>query len=305
MPVTQDDGLELDTTNIVFTKEPEELPELLRMAVDHIAAMEKEEQAAFLSGANFYMDAMMDAEGAAFDLLGQDMQMEAEELCKLYSDAVCYFREKPLRLKLSALENGSEPQKEAEKNAPGFRHVISPYMKALVNGYLVEIQEASRIRDSGVLVGINEYDRPGSVIHLMDGAKALRHKDAIVITTDNVGYASSKKMDQSYIRRQGLVIDSYELSETLCKDRVRRNTGCKDASLLNRCYDLWLKVKEFCETNSITEGSVSPMELERLVQAVMLDGEDSLEANLACCVISKATSSIEDQRDIRTALQLS
>ena len=306
VPESESEGLELDMTQVALTSNDSgiEMSPNLELAIQNISAMEKDERDNFLSGSAFFMEAMMDAEGAAQTLLGKEMQIDSDELCKLYTDAVCYFREKPLRFKIAHLEAGEAPAEIKEKG-PGFKHIMSNYIKALINGYIVEIQELSRIRDSGVAVGINEYDHAGAVIHLMNGAIARRHKDAICIITDNVGYASSKSIDQSVIRRQALVIDSYELTEQMVKDRARRNTGCKDTGLLNRCYGLWAKVKEFCETNSITEGSVSPMELERFVQAVMLDGEDSLEENLADCVISKATSSIEDQRDIRTACGLS
>jgi hypothetical protein len=191
------------------------------------------------------------------------------------------------------------PQKEEK---PGFKHVLSAYMKALINGYLCEIQEPSRIRDSGVLVGTNDYERAGAVIQLMSGAMARRHKDALVIYTDNVGYASCRPIDPSVLRRCGMIVDSYELTEQMLKDRTRRNTGCKDEALLDRCYKAWSAVAEHCATNSITEGSVSPMELERLVQAMMLDGDDAFEQNLADCIISKATSSIEDQKIIKRGL---
>ena len=45
-----------------------------------------------------------------------------------------------------------------------FKHVESNFVKALTRGYIVEIQEISRIKDAGVLVGLNEYDRPGAII---------------------------------------------------------------------------------------------------------------------------------------------
>lgn len=304
VPESEDDGLELDMGNITVKADDElEMNPNLQLAIQNVSKMERDNRKAFLSGTSFFMEAMMDAESAAFTLFGEDVKLDSEDLCKVYTDVICFFREKPLRLQLSQMDS-AEKQPEKKDDKPGFKHVMSPYMKALINGYIVEIQEPSRIRDSGVLVGINEYDRAGAVVHLMNGAMARRHKDAICIMTDNVGYASCRPIDPSVLRRQGMIIDSYELSEQLLKDRVRRNTGCQDTSLLNRCYDLWVKVKEYCQLNSITEGSVSPMELERFVQAMMLDGDDYLDENLADCVVSKATSSIEDQRDIKTACGL-
>lgn len=304
VPATEDDGLEVDASAITLTQNADiEMSAELRMAVDYVSTMPNDERKAFLSGARFYMEAMMDPEGAAYSLFGKDVEMEPEDLCKVYADTVSYFREKPLRVKIAQMENTEQatPQKEEK---PGFKHVLSAYMKALINGYLCEIQEPSRIRDSGVLVGTNEYDRAGAVIHLMNGAMAKRHKDALVIMTDNVGYNSCRPIDPSVLRRQGLIIDSYELTEQMLKDRTRRNTGCKDEKLMERCYQAWKQVAEYCETNSIKEGSVSPMELERLVQAMMLDGDDAFEQNLADCIISKATSSIEDQQSIKSAISV-
>lgn len=302
VPESESEGVELDMDGIALADANESLmSEHLRCAVDHVSKMDKTEREAFLNGSAFYFNAMMDTGAACCSLCGKDLGLDTEDVCSLYSETRSYFREKPLRLKL--MQNEVEPDKQEQKSEskPGFKHIMSNYVKALVNGYMVEIQEASRIRDSGVLVGINEYDRPGAVISLMNGAMARRHKDAICVITDNVGYASCRPIDPSVLRRQGMIIDSYELPEKMLKDRVRRNTGCKDNSLIDRAYELWNKVKEFCEQNSITEGSVSPMELERFVQAVDHEGIDSLEVNLDDCIISKSTSSIDDQRDIRTA----
>lgn len=302
VPATEHEGLEVDWTNVALPQE-ERVSAEVQQAINHVVQMEEAEREEFLRGTGFLMDAMMDADYAALRLFGKSVEKETDELLRIYTDTVVYFREKPLRAKIASLEtDGAEKQPEKQDNKPAFKHVLSNYFKALINGYIIEIQEPSRIRDSGVLVGLNEYDHAGAILHLMNGGMARRHKDALVIKTDNVGYASCRQLDPSNIRRDGFVIDSFDLSEQLMKDRARRNTGCTDMALLNRCYAMWLKVKEYCDTNSITEGSVSPVEFERLLQAVMLDGEDSLEMNLDRCVISKASSSAEDQRDIRSAL---
>lgn len=44
----------------------------------------------------------------------------------------------------------------AGNGAARFKHVESNFVKALTRGYIVEIQEISRIKDAGVLVGLNE-----------------------------------------------------------------------------------------------------------------------------------------------------
>jgi len=185
VPETEEDGLELDMTNVVTSVVC--LSPLLEKAVKHLSQKQQAEREAFLSGTDFYMTAIMDPESAAFSLLGEDAAMDTEELCGLYTEAVCYFREAGLRAKISDLEAQIDGKVEKKEHKPGFKHVMSNYIKAMINGYIIEIQEPSRIRDSGVLVGLNEYDRAGAVIHLMNGGIGKRHEDAICIMTDNVG----------------------------------------------------------------------------------------------------------------------
>ena len=71
-----------------------------------------------------------------------------------------------------------------------YKFVESNYVKALEHGYIVEVQEISRIRDAGVLVGLNEYDRAGAMIPLVDGRFVRRHPDAMVVYTDIMGFWS-------------------------------------------------------------------------------------------------------------------
>jgi hypothetical protein len=302
VPAGTTEGIELDMSNVSVKETADDdttKPPFFDAALTYVKSLPKDKRDEVLSPATFFMTAMMDTEMATEELLGKVEAISAADLYWLYS-AVCTEMEKaPLKAKIAKLEAAGNSEKKNDE--PSFIHVISNYVKALVNGYIIEIQEASRIRDSGVLVGLNEFDRAGAMIPLMNGAIARRHKDAICVITDNVGYASCRPIDSSVLRRQALIIDSYELTKEQLLDRVKRNTGCHDTGLLELGYKLWSCVKEFCEQNSIVEGSVSPTELERFIQAVHYDGPDSISWNLNDCIISKATSSIEDQRGIRDA----
>lgn len=306
VPVSEADDSEFEMDNVLTFKpavaeqDEQTRPPHFSEAVTHLLSLDETERSAILTPSTFYSTALMDQDSACEMLLGKVEDIFLEDLCSLYCEVAQEIKTRPLQKKIDNLEAAGNKE-EKKDNAPGFIHVVSNYVRALAKGYLVEIQEPSRIRDSGALVAMNEYERAGSIIHLMNGAVTRRHKDAIVITTDNVGYCSCRPLDPSFIRRHGMVIDSYELTREQLLDRVKRNTGCTDSATLDLGYLLWDTVKSYCEQNAITEGSVSPMELERFIQAVSYDGPDSISVNLSDCIISKATSSIEDQRDIRTA----
>lgn len=306
VPNSNSDDLLVDMNQLLTPKKASMTetftPPFFDEAMQYVQALDNSAKMQLLDGSVFFQDAFCDTESAVQRLLGRYEELDVTQVCWLYAEVCNAIRQAPMKTRIAELE-AAMPDADNSESKPDFVHVLSPYVKAMTNGYLVEIQEASRIRDSGVLVSINEFDRPNAVLPLMNGYSAIRHKDALCIITDNVGYSSCRPIDPSVLRRQGMIIDSYELTKERLLERVRRNTGVTDSNLLERCYHLWETVKFYCEQNSIAEGSVSPMELERFVQAVKYDGPDSIDYNLDDCVISKATSSIEDQRDIRTACQ--
>lgn len=180
----------------------------------------------------------------------------------------------------------------------------SAYIRALRYGYIIEIQEVSRIRDSGVLPGLNEYDRPGAMIPLVDGSYVRRHPNAIVFYTDNVGYNSCNELDPSVIRRIQYIIDSTELPKNVAIKRIMYNTGVADKHLVTSMYDVWSKVLAHCKDNDLTAagGSVTIEELERWVQMVSISGTDKMQEMCQRCVISKATTDYDEQRNILTSV---
>lgn len=187
----------------------------------------------------------------------------------------------------------------------------SAYIRALKNGYIVEVQESSRIRDAGVLPGLNEYDRPGALIPQVDGSYVRRHPDAIVFFTDNVGFRSCNELDPSVIRRIAFFIDSTDLPKDKAIQRIKSNTSSpqarvisNDTKLINGMYDIWAKVKKYCEDQDLLSagGCVTIEELERWVQMTALMGFDMIETACRYCVVNKATTDYEEQATIMQAI---
>lgn len=191
-------------------------------------------------------------------------------------------------------------------NTPRYVMQESNYVKALKNGYIIEVQESSRIRDAGVLPGLNEYDRPGAMIPQVDGTFVKRHPDAIVFYTDNVGYNSCNELDPSVIRRIAYVIDSTDLTKKDMVDRIMRNTGVKDKLMVESMYEVWYKVQKYCKDNDLLSagGCVTIEELERWVQMYDLYDFDTKMVRTLCerCVVSKATTDYDEQKAILTGV---
>ena len=179
-----------------------------------------------------------------------------------------------------------------------FKHVESNFVKAMARGYICEIRECSRIKDAGVLVGLNEYDRPGSIIPLVDGSCTTRHPEALCIYTDNVGYASCRPLDPSVIRRFAFILDSFTMSEKMVMERVKYNTKFEQKALLGRMYKTWKNLQEYCDSHEYNEGSVSVTELEMWASCTKADGYENLYQNAIECLIAKATSVQDEQKEL-------
>lgn len=187
-----------------------------------------------------------------------------------------------------------------------FKVVESEFIKALSKGYIVEVMEPSIILNQGVLAGLNAYDKPGAVIPLVDGTYTFRHRDALVIYTDNVSYEGCKPMNQSVIRRNFMIIDSYNMDKKQVLERVKTNTGFDDDDALEQMYSIWHGIKEFCQSHAITDGCTSIEELTNWAKAVAIQiaryGEMHLRKTCRQTVISKATAMVEEQEAIMAAI---
>ena len=186
----------------------------------------------------------------------------------------------------------------ARSNASHFKLVVSPYVTALEKGWIVEPSEFGRIRDSATLVGLNNFDKPGSRIPLPTGGFVRRHRDAMVLWTDNVNYNSNRPVDPSFMRRMDFIIDSYELSREKALDRIRRNTGFSDEVLLDEMFQIWEAIRKYCKDRDITDGDISVVELERWVQLVLIEGESMIAETCLEAVVSKATPDPETITEI-------
>lgn len=186
----------------------------------------------------------------------------------------------------------------ARSSASHFKLVVSPFVTALERGWIVEPSEFGRIRDSATLVGLNNFDKPGSRIPLPTGGFVRRHHDAIVLWTDNVGYNSSRPVDPSFMRRMDFVIDSYEMPKDRVLSRIKLNTGFDDDRLLDEMYQVWEAIRKYCKDRDITEGDISVVELERWVQLVMIEGESAITETCREAVVSKACSDPDTLQEI-------
>ena len=177
-----------------------------------------------------------------------------------------------------------------------FRYVDTPLVKAIRNGYLIEVQEPTVIANPGVLVGLNSLlDRCNSVF-LPNGETIQRHPDTVIIVTTNNDYAGCKPLNQSVISRMNLVLDLDEPDEETLVERVLGITGCKEKKTVQAMARVVQSISEYCRENLITDGCCGVRELISWVQSYMVCG--NLRESAHYTILPSATADANSRTEV-------
>ena len=186
--------------------------------------------------------------------------------------------------------------------SPGqtYTYVETDFIKALKNGYLVEIQEPSTILQPGVLVGLNSLLEQGGTITLPTGEVIRRHPDAVVVVTTNVSYEGCRTLNQSVVDRMSLVKDIELPSPEVMAQRVMAVTGATDEYQVCRMVQVVNDLADYCRKNGITDGTVGIRGLLDWVTSAEISGDPYTAA--LDTIISKATTDEEDREALITSV---
>ena len=189
---------------------------------------------------------------------------------------------------LSALKSGNTSDK-----GQTFSYTDTDFLRALKNGYVVELQEPTTIMQPGVLVGLNSLLEQEGSITLPTGEVIERHPDAVVIVTTNIDYEGCRGLNQSVIDRMSLIKDIELPTPEVMVQRAMSVTGATDEHLVSQMVNVVNGMAEYCKKNSILDGSVGMRSLIDWIISAEITGD--VYKSALSTVISKATSD-EDAR---------
>lgn len=193
--------------------------------------------------------------------------------------------------------------KTVEKEGNGgqtYRYVETDFIKALKNGYVIEIQEPSTIIQPGVLVGLNSLLEQSGSITLPTGEIIQRHPDAVVVVTTNTSYEGCRGMNQSVIDRMSLVKDVELPSPEVMVQRAMAVTGATDEFLVSQMVQVVNELAEYCRRSSITDGSYGMRSLIDWIISAEITGDVYESAKYT--IISKATADELDREALISAV---
>ncbi len=194
----------------------------------------------------------------------------------------------------------SQTTENSKSNGQSFSYIETDFIKALKNGYVVEVQEPTTIMQPGVLVGLNSLLEQTGSITLPTGEIIKRHPDAVVIITTNISYEGCRGMNQSVLDRMSLTKDIELPTQDVMVQRVMSITGATDEYQVAQMVKVVDDMAEYCRKNGIEDGCVGMRSLIDWVTSTEITGNPHQSALYT--VISKATSSDIDRDELVEAI---
>lgn len=141
----------------------------------------------------------------------------------------------------------------AAKSGSNFRYTETDFIKAVKNGWTVEIQEPTVILNEGVLVGLNSLLAEG-VITLPTGKVIERHRDNVVFFTTNVSLAGCRNMNQSLMDRSNEIFHVPMPSIDSMVNRAMSISGETDFEKVNEMAKIILDISDDLLKSGIDDG---------------------------------------------------
>lgn len=182
----------------------------------------------------------------------------------------------------------SKRDESTQSSGQTYSYVETDFIKALKNGYVIEIQEPSTIVQPGVLVGLNSLLEQSGTITLPTGEIIERHPDAVVVVTTNISYEGCRSMNQSVLDRMSLVRDVELPEPEVMVQRAMSVTGATDEYQVSQMVQVVNDLAEYCRKNSITDGSYGMRSLIDWIISAEITGD--VYSSALYTIISKATA---------------
>ncbi len=173
-------------------------------------------------------------------------------------------------------DGGEDGNKDGNKDGNvEYRYYPSEIVRAYENGWLLEIQEPTVIRDAAVLMALNSALEPDGSINLPTRI-VHRHPDFIAIITTNRGYNGCRPLNEA-LRDRVQHTEKMDLPPVeVMIERAAAKTGCHDLDVLRTFAQTIVLLDQTAKANAI-KGVAGMRSYFFWVDAV-LQGVDTIES---------------------------
>lgn len=144
----------------------------------------------------------------------------------------------------------SEKDESDESDTVEYKYYPSEIVRAYENGWLLEIQEPTVIRDAAVLMALNSALEPDGSLNLPTRI-ARRHPDFVAVITTNRGYNGYRPLNEA-LRDRVQHAEKLDLPpREVMIERAQAKTGYKNENVLSILADTIILLDETARANAI------------------------------------------------------
>ena len=142
------------------------------------------------------------------------------------------------------------PEKDGQQCSVEYQYYPSEIVRAYENGWLLEIQEPTVIRDAAVLMTLNSALEPDGSINLPTRI-VHRHPDFIAVITTNRGYNGCRPLNEA-LRDRVQHSEKMDLPPVaVMMERAMEKTGFRDTDVLRTCAEGIILLDQTAKANAI------------------------------------------------------
>lgn len=141
-------------------------------------------------------------------------------------------------------------EKNHQEGTVEYQYYPSEIVRAYENGWLLEIQEPTVIRDAAVLMALNSALEPGGSINL-PARIVHRHPDFIAVITTNRGYNGCRPLNEA-LRDRVQHTEKMDLPPiAVMMERAAEKTAFRDRDVLRICAETIVLLDQAARANAI------------------------------------------------------
>lgn len=141
-------------------------------------------------------------------------------------------------------------EKDDAQSSVEYKYYPSEIVRAYENGWVLEIQEPTLIKDAAVLMALNSALEPDGSLNLPTRI-AHRHPDFIAVITTNRGYNGFRPLNEA-LRDRVQHAEKLDLPpKEVMMERARSKTGYKNENVLSLLAETIILLDETAKANSI------------------------------------------------------
>ena len=204
-----------------------------------------------------------DTEVMLFDPEGAYEEMTGKAVEKITSSEVVRLAECKITGKLNELVSNL-PSGDGVK----YMYYKSPLVKAIENGWMIEIQEFNVVKEAAMFASLNNvFDKEGNGILETPYGQVHRHPDFRAVYTANPNYAGCRDPHQSVIARSDMVVTMNNPAQKVMKERIKNRMKFEDDDLLANVVETFISVTDKAQEISCN-GEATMRELYRFASAI-------------------------------------